>query len=697
TKRTDNDLTSSDECSIRDDSTTFDFYQNATSGKDKLYNLVQQLKNMKFETQLIDKEVNNVDEGHPDYITLPTAHDRFRYNSYANAFRGRKAVGKAFNKITNKKLILKEMINFYDKHYSADRILVVLSQTNIYENGEKYMELLSTIPKRKSITTTPYKVGYEIRAPNEKILQLYFPLKNANLANEASCNYLQYYFFNTKISNGFEWMLTESGLVNDVSTSCFPTSWSHKDVVFQIAIELTENGLKNTKKVLELIFSYLNRIKSKNIEKWVHEEVIKDMDPYAAKIKYNLIQWLSEVTKRASKYGLKNSLVGAPKIFDVNMIRSMLNNLNAYNFNCLRGVPAKGADNGIQLVEIQRAMLEKLQAIHLKEADAVEMPLKNLNLEGLPCTQMPEEFELPEEYAGPAKKLIIDQPGKKLWFLPTQPDKNATYILLAFMVRLPREIFLDAKAHTNLMLMIESMNMLVNQELLTKMSNGGCYNLLIQYHHTGIKVLIYAEPGKVNFIIDNIFHVLTHKRVTKGVLNKARKHFLIPYDYDDSPHATYENLFHTVRSMDGKMLEALEGATTDSIESILKALSRQIEMEALLVANVDEKVALENIVARRSNHQVYMDDTSDMIKQLQSPSSKIISDYSMNFPNAQDLIKTYRTLFNAQSEQHRKLAIYFYAKENGERLEATAAKNVKLIKDIEEFRSEHQFVTYEHI
>uniref|UniRef100_A0A915I1L9 Peptidase M16 C-terminal domain-containing protein n=1 Tax=Romanomermis culicivorax TaxID=13658 RepID=A0A915I1L9_ROMCU len=353
TKRTDNDLTSSDDCSIRDDSTTFDFYQNATSGKDKLYNLVQQLKNMKFETQLIDKEVNNVDEGHPDYITLPTAHDRFRYNSYANAFRGRKALGKAFNKITNKKLILKEMINFYDKHYSADKILVVLSQTNIYDNQEKYMELLSTIPKRKSTTTTPYKVGYEIRAPNEKILQLYFPMRNANLANEASCNYFQYYFFNTKVSNGFEWMLTESGLVNDVSTSCFPTSWSHKDVVFQIAIELTENGLKNTKKVLELIFSYLNRIKSKNIEKWVHEEVIKDMDPYAAKIKYNL------------KY---------------------LSNLIMF----------WSADNGIQLVEIQGAMLDKIQTIHLKEADAVEMPVKNLNLEGQPCTQMPEEFELPE-------------------------------------------------------------------------------------------------------------------------------------------------------------------------------------------------------------------------------------------------------------------------------------------------------------
>uniref|UniRef100_A0A915JWZ0 Secreted protein n=1 Tax=Romanomermis culicivorax TaxID=13658 RepID=A0A915JWZ0_ROMCU len=38
TKMTDYDRTKSDECSIRDYSTTFDFYQNATSGKDKLYN-----------------------------------------------------------------------------------------------------------------------------------------------------------------------------------------------------------------------------------------------------------------------------------------------------------------------------------------------------------------------------------------------------------------------------------------------------------------------------------------------------------------------------------------------------------------------------------------------------------------------------------------------------------------------------------
>uniref|UniRef100_A0A915JY57 Peptidase M16 C-terminal domain-containing protein n=1 Tax=Romanomermis culicivorax TaxID=13658 RepID=A0A915JY57_ROMCU len=482
--------------------------------------LVQQLKNTKFELQNIDKELLDDTEIHPESITLPTARNRVRYDSYANAFKGHKVVRDDSDKITDKNLILKEMINFYDKFYSSDKILVVLSQTNIYQNGEKYMELLSTIPKRKSVATKPYKIGYEIRVPDEKILQLYFPLKKANLAKDASCNYLQYYFFNTKISNGFEWMLTESDLANEVSTSCFWTSWSQKDVVFKISIKLTENGLENTGKALELIFSYLNRIKSKNIEKWVHEEVVKNMDPYATKIKWNLIEFLSEVTMSASMYGLENSLVGAPKIFDVNMIRSMLNNLNANNFNCLHGVPAK---------------------------------------------------------------------GKKLWFLPTQPNKNATYILLAIMVRLPKETFSDIKAYANLMLMIKSMNMLVNQELLAKMSNRGCYNLLINYHHTGIEVLIYSAPENVNFIVDNIFHVLAHKRITKGVLNKARKDFLMAFHYDDFLFAAYKNLFHTVRSIDDQMIEALKGVTFQSIEAMLKVISRQIQIEALVVANIDEK------------------------------------------------------------------------------------------------------------
>uniref|UniRef100_A0A915JX92 Uncharacterized protein n=1 Tax=Romanomermis culicivorax TaxID=13658 RepID=A0A915JX92_ROMCU len=51
-------------------------------------------------------------------------------------------------------------------------------------------------------------------------------------------------------------------------------------------------------------------------------------------------------------------------------------------------------------------------------------------------------------------------------------------------------------------------------------------------------------------------------------------------------------------------------------------------------------------------------------------------------------------VLNAQSKQYRKLTIYFYNNENGKRVKAAVPQKVKLIKDIEAFRSEHKFVRY---
>uniref|UniRef100_A0A915KRU9 Peptidase M16 C-terminal domain-containing protein n=1 Tax=Romanomermis culicivorax TaxID=13658 RepID=A0A915KRU9_ROMCU len=205
---------------------------------------VEQMVQMKFNEQSVEEIIGKVEK---------EAKSRRQWNrgngrlvEYENLFRDRKYNQKRLVQVDDKKLISKEAKKFFLKHYSSDKMLIALSKPNIEKDSSTYMKLLSMIPKRKVAKASPYKSGYGIRIPNEQSLVLYFPMKNIGGEKMYPFRYVENYFFDRSSPNSFQSMLKESGLVEEAMISFGQTSWSSSDVVFQISIKLTKNGLENT-------------------------------------------------------------------------------------------------------------------------------------------------------------------------------------------------------------------------------------------------------------------------------------------------------------------------------------------------------------------------------------------------------------------------------------------------------------------
>uniref|UniRef100_A0A915ITT0 Peptidase M16 C-terminal domain-containing protein n=1 Tax=Romanomermis culicivorax TaxID=13658 RepID=A0A915ITT0_ROMCU len=326
-----------DSCSIEDHAAKFTFYQNLTDGSDKLRRFVEQMVRIRFNEQSMEGIMGKVEKEAKNRRKWNRGNDRLM--EYENLLRDRKYNQKRLVQVDDKTLLLKEAKKFFLKHYSSDKMLIALSKPNIEKDSSTYMKLLSMIPKRKVAKAGPYKSGYGIRIPNEQSLVLYFPMKNIGGEKMYSFRYVENFFFDRSSPNSFQSMLKESGLVEEAMTSFGQTSWSSSDVVFQISIKLTKNGPENTARVLELIFSYLNRIQSVEIEEWFHEKLTKGLYPkFLEAVMVDSPDDLNSFAEKASEYGLQNSIVGAPKEYDEETIRRIVTNLNAFNFNYMYGV-----------------------------------------------------------------------------------------------------------------------------------------------------------------------------------------------------------------------------------------------------------------------------------------------------------------------------------------------------------------------
>uniref|UniRef100_A0A915KCV6 Peptidase M16 C-terminal domain-containing protein n=1 Tax=Romanomermis culicivorax TaxID=13658 RepID=A0A915KCV6_ROMCU len=430
-------------------------------------------------------------------------------------------------------------------------MLIALSSKNIDSFIHKYIKLLSMMPKRYGDKRlTQEKVGYKIYRGDESTIELIFPLKHARLANEYATSYLQAVFFGG-LDRGFQWLLTESGLATSVSVlSDFKPKM---EPTLTITAHLTDNGLENSTKVLELIFSYLNRIRKMKIEKWPHDDIVlKHFDTYFDKMRY--VEGLDDLAERAWSFGLENSFEEGPRDFDEQMIKNMLADLNAFNFNYILG--GNNVNDDFQASKISEQMLANLNEIRLKEADTVEMIKKKEGTSTAQhCGSMPYvKCEEPDR-----RKLVVDRPGMKLWF-SKHSQKNKTFIAFTIMVHVRKEILSSTEKDAQFSLMVDSMNYLVHKELATKMTGSQCYSFTLERHATGMQIVIHTEPEKMDFIVNNLFYVLKHKELTESIIRSIKDEIsmLVSFFSGKPTIRVYKKLLHSIKPNGKEWLEALK-------------------------------------------------------------------------------------------------------------------------------------------
>ncbi|MGJ0628431.1 pitrilysin [Xenorhabdus bovienii] len=201
------------------------------------------------------------------------------------------------------------LTDFYQRYYSANLMKGVLyGHQPIDKLAHIAVETFGRIPNRHASVpaiTVPAITDKEkgiiihyVPSKPYKSLQLEFSIAdNSADFRSKTDTYLGYLIGNRSANTLSDW-LQKQGLVEGISASASPTTDGNSGT-FGIYVSLTDKGFEQRDRVIAAIFSYINLLKQKGIEKSYFDEMAKVLNlsfEYASIVRdMGYIQWLSDV------------------------------------------------------------------------------------------------------------------------------------------------------------------------------------------------------------------------------------------------------------------------------------------------------------------------------------------------------------------------------------------------------------------
>jgi insulysin len=178
-----------------------------------------------------------------------------------------------------------EFIKFYEKHYSANRMkLVVLGRESLDELETWVAELFSAV-KDQNLTryrwdnVSPYTDSELLMQLSAKpvfdmrVVDLYFPYPDEeDLYASQPSRYLSHLMGHEGPGSILAY-LKEKGWANGLGAGASPLCPG--SALFSISVRLTEEGLKNYQEVTRVVFQYISLLKETPPQEWIFEELKK--------------------------------------------------------------------------------------------------------------------------------------------------------------------------------------------------------------------------------------------------------------------------------------------------------------------------------------------------------------------------------------------------------------------------------------
>ena len=225
---------------------------------------------------------------------------------------------------------------------------------------------------------------------------------------------------------------------DDGSKSCVP--WS----VFTVRMELTDSGLANVHEIIAMVFAYVDLLKSKGPQEWIHTEVktVGDLQ-FRFLSQRNPMEYTCSLAGWMQHYPPELYLSGAYTLqeFDADLVQECLSALNPNNMLVLVSSPTFGEGED-PCTEEEQWYTTKYRKIECDEGTWNDW--KSLKYNKYPKLQLPEvndmiatDFELLEA-ASDEKTYPKDQPlcihqddNVRLWYKPDNifemPKVNIMY------------------------------------------------------------------------------------------------------------------------------------------------------------------------------------------------------------------------------------------------------------------------------
>lgn len=341
------------------------------------------------------------------------------------------------------------LLAFRDKFYSANLMkAVIYSNRPLNELAALAVQTYGRVPNKDitrpeitvPVVTDAQKgiiIHYVPEVPN-KVLRVEFRIDNNTAAFRSKTDELITYLIGNRSPGTLSDWLQSQGLVEGIRGDSDPVVNGNSGVL-AISATLTDKGLANRDQVVAAIFSYLQLLREKGIDKRYFDELahILDLDFRYPSITRDMdyVEWLADTMIRVPVAHTLDSVNIADQ-FDAKAVQARLDEMTPQNARIWYISPDEPHNKKAYFVDapyqVEKITPDRFAAWQKDEA-GIELKFPELN------PYIPDDFSLIK----PAKKythpeLIVDEPTLRVVYMPSRYFANEPRADVSVVLRNPQ-------------------------------------------------------------------------------------------------------------------------------------------------------------------------------------------------------------------------------------------------------------------
>jgi len=515
----------------------------------------------------------------------------------------------------------RELVNFWETHYIAEKMVLVVQSQEPFENLERFVKVFSGIPSAKK-NHRPMPIERMACLPycEEKFFRVYYvkPVMDFHrlLFTWSLPSQLEYY--KTKpmahIGNlighegrgGLVSCLRKKGLATSLSAGNDETDHDHNihHALFTIDVTLTKKGLNQIDDVIANVFGYLSFLHRHGPQKYYFdEEALIELINLRYEDEASPIETVKSLALHHFLYEPKDILIGPYMLFkyDKKLIEECLSHLSPNNFNLI--ISSRHALSDEHYVNRE-------PWFDIKYASR-EIPLDwtaSPSLELISQFKLPEpnkyiatDFELVTEQTTPYPKLILQNEVCKLWFKKDDEFKTPKgHVNLVLFSTYQKE---SAAVACALDLFIQIVGLNVIEDVYPANLAGLTYSILL----TDIGLIMSTDgftetlPKLTEVLVSHLIRFECDQQTFDSMCEKlAQNYYNDITDSDCLSRQVRFALSETVYWTADEKRNALPSITREVLFEVHKRFFSTLFMESLIQGNFtksDAKKIIENITS----------------------------------------------------------------------------------------------------
>ncbi|MDN3505853.1 MAG: insulinase family protein [Simkaniaceae bacterium] len=499
------------------------------------------------------------------------------------------------------------MIKWYEEHYSADKMhLVILSSLPMQELIDLTVQDFSAIPTRQT-----KKENYAFQMTSErqagqmiyikpvkdlKILSLSWELPQEIAENdEDKAGQLISYVLKSGSKNSLLGLLKREHLAEEISASQEQLGSTNK--LFSIDVALTEKGIEQIDTVITYCFEALARLKQTNIPRYIFNEVEKISEiQYQYQSRQESYEFVMQaahtlVDEDISSYPRKTLL---PTEYNPENCKQYLNALTPEN--CTFYVIADPTKTGVATTQREQWMGAEYSIVSVGQKEMAKLTNASINPQiGLPPPNqfIPKNLELVsnEEFANPI--LLQDDGGGKVYFSEDQ-KYQVPEVAQFFRIKSP---LLDGSPKSQALsdLYIKAVNDAVFP--ITSAAEAAGAKILIKSDRLSIAVAINGYSDQSDKITEEILTSLNNVKPSKAQFEIYKESLASSYESSEKDllflqarRSLDSLLFNDVATPAAKQ-KALSKISYEDFSNFSKTVFTKAYLEGLLYGNTTKENA----------------------------------------------------------------------------------------------------------